>query len=467
MEIQEKEEVRRFAHYCSGLEVGGKSLSQVSGLMVRVLQQCPGVVGRYATALIDGTAPPGTGRIRDVLPLPIDDSIRSTLEQLPENGAFKVKGGKLSGGMIKASYRKVGIDCLTYCMVVALNLLWGGLGQSARLPAGVPNGHQKEVLERLRRAAAYSLDSKDGVEKGGVPRAPKEDWPSKLKDSRISYKGEVIAKAEPLELDRIAAGLPPIGFGGIVKLVDLCEGETLRRLQDPMGCLLPSDEMPAAIPRPRVRVKDMAEWESLAFALSERGILVPVESPLVVNQTPILNGMFGVEKAGKELPDGRSCQRLIMDLRGSNAVLQVLAGDISTLSGASAFTTISLEENQLITISGDDLVSSFYLFQLPLEWAPLLTFEKPISWKALGVDRAGQTFLGSAVLPMGFSSSVGLMQHIHRRLALWDPKYGAGLLRELEIRKDREWPKLDDTAPAWALYLDDSTFFEQDGGAKA
>ena len=185
MEVQEKEEVRRFAHYCSGLEVGGKSLSQVSGLMVRVLQQCPGVVGRYATALIDGTAPPGTGRIRDVLPLPIDDSIRSTLEQLPENGAFKVKGGKLSGGMIKASYRKVGIDCLTYCMVVALNLLWGGLGQSARLPAGVPNGHQKEVLERLRRAAAYSLDSKDGVEKGGVPRAPKEDWPSKLKDSHF------------------------------------------------------------------------------------------------------------------------------------------------------------------------------------------------------------------------------------------------------------------------------------------
>ena len=98
---------------------------------------------------------------------------------------------------------------------------------------------------------------------------------------------------------------------------------------------------------------------------------------------------------------------------------------------------------------------------MPKEWVPYLAFEREVSWKALGVDREGSTLLGSAVLPMGFSSSVGIMQHIHRRLALWDPRAGAGLKSELEVRKDREWPALDEETPLWCLYLDDSTFLRE------
>eukprot|EP00435_Cladocopium_sp_Y103_P040942 s793_g11.t1 len=154
-----------------------------------------------------------------------------------------------------------------------------------------------------------------------------------------------------------------------------------------------------------------------------------------------------------------------MDLRGSNSVLRILEGDIRTLGGAAGFTTVSLEKNQVISISGDDLVSSFYLFRMPDAWKPFLSFERAVSWRALGVERDGETFLSSAVLPMGFSSSVGIMQHLHRRLALWDPRAGAGLTHQLEIRKDREFPELTDETPAWALYLDDSTFLRRLGEA--
>ena len=171
--------------------------------------------------------------------------------------------------------------------------------------------------------------------------------------------------------------------------------------------------------------------------------------------------IFAVEKAGKDLPDGRTAQRLIMDLRGSNAVLKIIGGDIRTLTGACAFTSVVLENGNQISISGDDLVSSFYLFKLPDSWLPYLTFEKEISWRALGIDREGSTFLAASVLPMGFSSSVGIMQHVHRRLALLDPDAGGGLLSALEIRKDREWSQLDDEIPLWCLYLDDSTFLRQ------
>eukprot|EP00438_Fugacium_kawagutii_P030713 Skav213067 [mRNA] locus=scaffold364:748159:750546:- [translate_table: standard] len=46
-------------------------------------------------------------------------------------------------------------------------------------------------------------------------------------------------------------------------------------------------------------------------------------------------------------------------------------------------------------------------------------------------------------------------------MALWDPLSGAGLPPALEIRKDREWPLLEEGTPAWSLYLDDSTFLKK------
>ena len=36
-----------------------------------------------------------------------------------------------------------------------------------------------------------------------------------------------------------------------------------------------------------------------------------------------------------------------------------------------------------------------------------------------------------------------------------------GLASPSELRKDREWPKLDEEVPVWALYLDDSTFLKK------
>ena len=270
----------------------------------------------------------------------------------------------------------------------------------------------------------------------------------------------MVCKAEALELDRVLISLPPVGFGGVVDILDVCEGEVRRQLADPLGCLLPEKELPRVWPQPQVRVKG-SEWEPLAVTLFERGILAPTEEVLVVDNRKVLNGLFGVEKSSKVLPDGRTSQRLIMDLRASNSMLRPIGGDIASLTGAAAFTAISLAENQTITISGDDLVSSFYLFKLPKEWLPFLAFGSPISWRALGFDRDGITYMAACVLPMGFASSVGVMQHIHRRMALWGPLRGAGLSAHLEVRRDREWPLLEEGAPAWALYLDDSTFLKK------
>ena len=47
---------------------------------------------------------------------------------------------------------------------------------------------------------------------------------------------------------------------------------------------------------------------------------------------------------------------------------------------------------------------------LPDEWGAFLTFSKQVSWKDLGVDAEGKTFVCSSVLAMGSSSAVALLR---------------------------------------------------------
>lgn len=426
-------------------------MAQLSVGLAGCFVQCPGFLGSYCRKALGASALPQG-------PLPVPQSVALTIDEFVIRKVV-FKKSKQTGNAVQRHYRMVGIDCLSFCMIIGLNCLWSGLRDGARVHGGPIRASQASALSHVLRAAAYMVDSNDGVS-GGVPRSPTFDWKDKIADARVSYHGEVVLKAEALELDRVLASLPPEGFGGIVNILDVCEGEVKEKLMDPSKVVLPEADLPSVIPQPKVRVKD-GDWPVLAKALYERGIVAPVSEALHLRNRMVGNGLFGVEKSGKDLPDGRTAQRLIMDLRATNSVLQVIAGDIKGLSGAAAFTTISLEKGQVISISGDDLVSSFYLFRLPEVWLPYMAFERPIDWRSLGVDRDGSTILAACVLPMGFTSSVGIMQHIHRRLALWDPAHGAGLPSLLEVRKDREWPEVTEEAPAWCLYLDDSTILRK------
>lgn len=457
-----REALEKFFSFCKGLDFDNKSLSQLAVLWMLVIFKAPGGLGTFATRTLNNAASSqGTGEPwRDVLPLPVPSGVFDTVSKVVENDGFFFKKTGLTGNQVQSEYRRVGVDCLVFGMITTLNFLWGGLRRGARLHSGPWRAHHRKALNHLTESAAYVIDSKDALSGKGVPRSPIGSWENRIKDARISYHGEVVMKAEELEYERVLPSLPPIGFGGVVDILDLCEEPVLRLLKDPRLCVLPEEELPQVIPRPLVRVKS-GEWKKLARSLYERGILVPKSEIISLRGEPVKNGLFGVEKSGKNLEDGRPAQRLIMDLRGSNAIMRIIEGDIKTLSGASAFTSVVLEDNKVISLSGDDLVSSFYLFRLPPAWHPYLAFEKEVSWRDLGVEREGSTYLASAVLPMGFCSSVGIMQHIHRRLALWQPSEGGGLPRQLEVRKDRPWPHLGDACPVWALYLDDTTLLRK------
>ena len=286
-------EVSEFPTMIWKLDLKNKTLSQLAITLVKLIGHCPGMLGPLAQRTLTAAASKqGTeAPWRDVLPLPVPDEIVDTVKSVLAVEEFKIKKKGLSGGAIKTAYRTTGIHCLTFCMITSLNALWSGLRKNARVHRGPVKAQQAAAVERLSDAAMYMIDSLDGVEKGPIPRTPDHDWEAKIGSARVSYHGEIVARAEALELDRVMASLPPEGFGGAVNILDLCEDEVRSALEDPASCILPQDQLPLDWPRPKVQVKD-GEWEALAKALVERGMLRPTSEILTIDGKRITNGYF-------------------------------------------------------------------------------------------------------------------------------------------------------------------------------
>ena len=264
----------KFSEFCSGLDLQGRSMSQMSVLLVQVLHRSPGIVGFYAEkAARAASSQQGTGEVwKDVLPLPVPTKVAEFVMDIWRNDGFEVKKAGRTGATVQHLYREVGISCLQFCMIVGLNLMWSGLRSGARIHGGPVRKSQEDALSHLRRAAEYVIDGKEAPPLKGVPRTPKGSWDKLVDEARISYHGEVIQKAEALEFDRVLPSLPPEGFGGIADLASLCEGRVKELVLDPRLCQLDEKDLPDVIPAPKVRVKD-GDWEPLAKALFERGIL--------------------------------------------------------------------------------------------------------------------------------------------------------------------------------------------------
>ena len=121
---------------------------------------------------------------------------------------------------------------------------------------------------------------------------------------------------------------------------------------------------------------------------------------------------------------------------------------------------VVMPEGKVLRMSAEDLVAAFYLFRLPQGWAERMCFQRKVPFQSLGIDQEGDTYIGATVLPMGWNSAVGVMQHAHRRLALRSPiRGGAGLLGMCEVR-DAIFPDLEHHEGIWSLYLDDTNVME-------
>ena len=457
-----------FRSWLRSNQMSGLSIAQVGAHLALQIKESGTKLSRYMDRMLSEPTHGREGdRQRSVLPLPILKDSRKEVLRILGSGDYRRLAGtwktkqQMKGNRVEREMRRVGLLVWHFLLCCGLNFLWTGGRSEGAVCLRDPTKSQKRCLDHLWESAKWFVYDRSETKEKLLKAPVTSEWDSRLKGVRISYQGETAEKAREISLDQIMPGLPPEGYGGRIQLADLCEGEVKEMLLHPEKCMLEGEELPMTLPQPKVMADDK-EWDLICGALFRRGLIKPVSQVARLEGVPILNGAFGVPKPGKTLEDGREVLRLIMDFRPANAVTRVIEGDVKTLAGSPMFQHIVLPEKQVLRMSAEDLVSAFYLFGLPEPWTQLMSFQKPTSWKALGFDKEGHTLVGACVLPMGWASAVGVLQHAHRRLALASPLCGgAGLPKEMEIRKDAVFPDIgSDEGAAWSLYIDDTTLME-------
>ena len=144
-------------------------------------------------------------------------------------------------------------------------------------------------------------------------------------------------------------------------------------------------------------------------------------------------GAFTVSKKSK-IVDGivRKRQRLVLDCRQVNMLFR--PSPHTELGSLSSLADIALGPSQQLFMSGADIQDCFYAVHLPSEMMSFFCLESDISgheaaWVSNGACSGGDEHWSPCinVLPMGFSWSFYLVQHIHQ----------ASVLRSLSISEDQ------------------------------
>ena len=238
-----------------------------------------------------------------------------------------------------------------------------------------------------------------------------------LKKKKLSYDGEEYTEPVPLTLNQIETSLPPAGHGGSVDLVPLLVGRTRHLLQHPAANLLEKDMKEPGSNVGKVHInpgEELGVWN----LLKERGVTdwLPLSEVYRDTQGPFLSGLFGVERPNKFATNGAPLLRVIMNLKPINRALRIIKGDIKELPMATNWTQMCLLETETVHVSQADMSSAFYLFRLPSCWRPYLCFNTKVDGSRIGSRPGVQYVPTCVVLPMGWSSSVGLMQMASREL---------------------------------------------------
>ena len=237
----------------------------------------------------------------------------------------------------------------------------------------------------------------------------------------------------------------------------MCSPEVLHAWNNQDDYIKPRSEWPETKPG-KVMCSD-EEFQKIADHLFEDNIfdyVLDEELPRDNRGVPILAGMFAVLKSLGA--DGLQITRLIFYLVANNAVQNMLVGGLMELPSALPWEQVVLEDDEYVRISGEDIKSSFYLVELPRPWRTWMAVNKMV-WRKME-NKWKRVWPTAAVVPMGWCSAVGVMQHIHRRLVAGmckPPHTNRGLPLSAELRRSQAFPVHYGGMPHWywSAYVDD------------
>ena len=393
------------------------------------------------------------GKQKDVFPLP--------LPSLSNVDAWFSYGQKASTGRQprQSRKRKARLACSAiwlWLVVVALNHEYCGTEIEPGAAYAIPNASQAACLEQLDELVSHwSADPLRVFDPG--------TFDEMFSKNKVDYSGEESITALPLVAGEIEPGLPSINSAGTVEAVHVVSPDVAAWLLDPVKHLLPKDRWPEVVPKARMNATKQ-EWYKVASLLWERRMVkrILLEDVFRVDGKPVLNGAFAVTKKGEPSPGFLRITRLIVNLVPSNSYQRMLETDLNTLTPSSHWAGIFLDEQSSLLWSSDDQKGAYYIFLLPEQWLPFMTFAWAVPGEILGYPEWGLTYLACSVIPMGWLSAVSLFQHIHRRLGFCRYPSGAEHDQDKEWRRDRKIPITLMKRGSWVqFYLDDFDAPEQ------
>jgi hypothetical protein len=147
----------------------------------------------------------------------------------------------------------------------------------------------------------------------------KRDWEILLRQTQLTYEGDVVKTALPLSVAQVEPTLHPQGIAASIDAAELAGGLVRDFLLNPGLSLLEEGPTDEVAPPPRMH-GNPAELVRLGQPLERRGIVVELERSAILRRRgkPVLKSWFGVEKSkdkkiiveGAEVP----LLRLIMNL---------------------------------------------------------------------------------------------------------------------------------------------------------
>ena len=255
----------------------------------------------------------------------------------------------------------------------------------------LPNACGSEALQTLRVASSGYGDSDPGV-------------------------GEVV----PLSCDDLS--LPPSGVAGVC-LLDALEPPLREVVDNFKDTMLQDDDVWTSIssntghlhPYSDPSLNDKNKFLSFAKLLYDRGILG------FTSQVRSCVGAFAVSKKSKII-DGKvkQRQRLVLDCRMTNQMFR--PSPYTQLGSLSSLTELQLQPEQQLFVSGADIQDCFYAVHIPECLQEYFCLECPLTAEEVRHISGGSVDAGFGglvnacftVLPMGFSWSFFLVQHIHQ-----------------------------------------------------
>ena len=354
------------------------------------------------------------------------------------------------------------VECWVALVCVSLNCLYGYRRQGPVRQAGKVHAAALEGL-RSRVCRFLSRDDPKSSLFGEVVR--------ELRERRVSYTGEEVSQPMALTAEQIAKSLPPEGHGGCIPVVKFLKGRTKFLVENPLESFIPVQNREPGPMQAKVHIQKGAELQVFGL-LENRGVIswLPVSEVFGDETGYCLNGLFGVVKPGKFTSSNTPVLRVIMNLIPANRLFQVILGDVQLLPSGAAWIPLVVSEQEELRVSQGDMSAAFYLYSIPEAWHRYLCFNFAADGAAIGRVPGVLYRPCCVVLPMGWNSSVGIMQQLSRELLLM-----RDLPAGLEVHKGRPVPSwftnvVEQATAArawWQVYLDNFMAAERvDGNYK-